>query len=482
MEAKFFNLFKAMIAFKLYYIIEVKFLPRLLCTPIDCYHQQYLTTMEANPLVSTNKASDSGLRILLHPLVLLTISDYITRHTLRRSSGPIVGALIGQQNGRKISLEHAFEAQVMQGNNGDMILHEAWFGARLQQYKDVHKAPALELVGWFTTAPVSGPQLQHIPIHQQIMHTYNESAVLLAFHPTNVLEGATVGGKLPLTIYESVYESEKSGEDGDRVMQLDGHEVPLDFKFKELPYSVETGEAEMISVDFVARGGGNATAVDGGANKEEKGQASQTPVASGSLKEQGTKKEVNGVDDSSVLSAEDEERAFTLSLCCFECLWNAVIAALTARANAVKMLHSRIHLLKSYLSNLPPCYLTTPPQPKPTPKPTSETATSGHAEINHPILRSIQALINRLPLLIPSDQESFEQESLAEKSDVSLVEMLGTLGRSVKDARELGAKFAVVEAARQASKKGGSMTGTIDPSFLGGENGLGMGGDGYVMD
>ena len=264
--------------------------------------------MPTNPLVSTNKSSDSGLHVLLHPLVLLTISDYITRHTLRNSSGPIVGALIGQQNGREISLEHAFEAQVIRSNNGDVILHEAWFDARLQQYKDVHKSPALELVGWFTTSPASGPQFQHIPIHQQIMHKYNESAVILAFHPASVLEGATVGGKLPLTIYESVYESEKSGEDGDRAMRLDEHEMPLDFIFKELPYSIETGEAEMISVDFVARGGGNATAVHGAVKQEGKGQASQAPVAGGSSKEQGTTKEVNGVDDSSMLSAEDEER------------------------------------------------------------------------------------------------------------------------------------------------------------------------------
>lgn len=32
-----------------------------------------------------------------------------------------------------------------------------------------------------------------------------------------------------------------------------------DIRFRELPYSIETGEAEMISTSFVARGGGNAT-------------------------------------------------------------------------------------------------------------------------------------------------------------------------------------------------------------------------------
>ncbi|MCJ1253881.1 hypothetical protein MMC24_001695 [Lignoscripta atroalba] len=428
-----------------------------------------------NPLLSTHKSSDSGLRILLHPLVLLTISDYITRHTLRRREGPIIGALLGLHNGREISLEHAFEAEAIQGEGGSVLLHESWFKDRLQQYKDVHKDPALELVGWFTTAPVSGPQLQHIPIHQQIMHTYNESAVLLAFHPTTVLDGATIGGKLPLTIYESVYESEKSveqnGGDGDRSMQVDGQDSALDFKFRELPYSVETGEAEMISVDFVARGGGNATAVNSTTKAGGTSQASQTPIAEPKGKEKSSPKEVNGVDDSSLLSAEDEE----------------LIASLTTRANAIKMLHSRIQLLKSYLSHLPPCYLTTPPSQ--TPLPTSPTH-QPPTEIHHPLLRSIQALINRLPLLMPADQSSFERESLAEKSDVSLVTLLGSLSNNVKDARELGRKFGIVEHSRQSlNKRGGSqqqqgMVGGED--FYQGSGGeksgtQGLTGDGYLM-
>ncbi len=263
-------------------------------------------------LVSTHKASDSGLRAHLHPLVLLTISDFITRHTLRRRQDPIVGALIGQQNGRDISLEHAFECQVTQGEQGAVILHQTWFQDRLQQYKDVHKAPALELVGWFTTAPTSGPQSQHVPIHQQIIHDYNETALLLTFHPSSVLEGAAVGGKLPLTIYESVYESGQdgkgargSGEDGS--MDVEGHDGALELRFREVPYFVETGEAEMISVDFVARGGGNATAVDGSVKKGAKDQSLQGPAAD-TLRDLGKSKEEKTIPDLSILSPEDEER------------------------------------------------------------------------------------------------------------------------------------------------------------------------------
>ena len=258
-------------------------------------------TFSSTSLLSAHKSPSSDLHINLHPLILLTISDYITRHTLRRQNTPIVGALIGQQSGRSVSLEHAFECQTVQ-HNGQILLHEAWFKDRLQQYKDVHLAPALELVGWFTTAPVTGPESAHVPIHQQILHTYNETAILLAFHPSSVREGAAVGGKLPLTIYESVYDNNEG-----QGMEIDGAEAPLDLKFRELPYSVETGEAEMISVDFVARGGGNATAIDSAA-KDTKGQASQKAIGQVDKKGKAVDKESKAVDDASILSPEDEER------------------------------------------------------------------------------------------------------------------------------------------------------------------------------
>lgn len=285
-------------------------------------YSRTMADMPSNPLLSTHKASDSSLQVFLHPLVLLTISDHITRHTLRRQEGPIVGALLGQQNGRDISLEHAFDCKLVLGEGGEVVMHQSWFEDRLQQFKDVHKSPALELVGWFTIAPTSGPQPHHLPIHQQILHTYNESAVLLAFHPSVFADDATTGGKLPLTIYESVFEGEspagQAGGDGDKAMQMEGQEAPLNLKFRELPYSVETGEAEMISVDFVARGGGNATAVDGTAKKATKGQASQAPVGDLKSMADSGKKEVNGVD-SSLLSPEDEERMLSFPCTSFSC-------------------------------------------------------------------------------------------------------------------------------------------------------------------
>lgn len=270
------------------------------------------------PLISTTKSSDSNLRALLHPLVLLTISDFITRHTLRRQTQPIVGALLGQQNGREVSLEFAYDVKLIQTEDdpAGWILDDNWFSERLQQYKDVYKAPALDLVGWWTMSPEAGPGREVLGIHEVVMVKYNEAALLLAFHPSTILGGDAVGGKLPLTIYESVYES--SGVLPARDMQIDGDEGAegLQIKFRELPYEVVTGEAEMIGVDFIARGGGSATAVDGNVKKAGKSQSAQTSSgekreASGKGKEKAMEPEAAKTEDASGLTAEEEECKFT---------------------------------------------------------------------------------------------------------------------------------------------------------------------------
>ena len=68
---------------------------------------------------------------------------------------------------------------------------------------------------------------------------------------------------------------------------------------------------------------------------------------------------------------------------------------------------------------------------------------------------------------MPADQDAFERESLAEKNDVALISLLGSLGQSIKEAKEVGSKFATIENARQVLRKGmASMENTMDPNFL----------------
>ncbi|KAJ9667032.1 hypothetical protein H2201_002866 [Coniosporium apollinis] len=422
---------------------------------------------EANPLLSTARASDSSPQIQLHPLVLLTISDYITRHTLRKQEGPVVGAILGQQDGRTITMEVAFECLVKANDNGDAVLDNEWFNDRLEQFKDVHKSPPLDLVAWFTLAPPSGPQPTHLPIHRYLQTLYNESALLLLFHPSAVLEGTATGGKLPLTIYESVMEPRSGTETSSMEVDAPGGEGK-ELRFRELPYSIETGEAEMIGVDFVAKGGGNATAVD---STKTQGGGAAGKTSTGKGKARAGDAQVNGAveSESLELSPEDEE----------------LLSSLTAKQNAIRMLHRRISLLRAYLSSLPPSYLTDASLPFSTPQ--DSNSTTAAAPLDHTILRSLRALTARLPLLTPATPtaaSAFQSETLEQRSDVQLISLLSSITSSLESAKELGRKSQVIESAKATKRAGrggggfggfGGGGGSFMETVMGGGGGGGMG-------
>lgn len=308
----------------------------------------------------------------------------------------------------------------------------------------IHKSPQLDLVGWYTVLPKSGPTPSVLPIHNWILSEHNESALLLAFHPEEAVEHS-VGSKLPLTIYESNWEAdEPKAESGEDKEMRDG-EAPLKLKFRELPYSVETGEAEMISMDFVARGAGNATLVE---PRDQKKPATEADSKGKQPADKEKDKEAQA--DEHILSADDEE----------------MIAALNAKANAIKMLQSRINLLTAYLERLPPSYHAGNDID------TQQHNNGEHTTPSYTILRSIQALANRLSLLVPTGPAAaFEQEMISEANDVHLMELLNDVMQSVTEARGIGKKHGVVESAK--ARKGNMDHTMVDRSaFMSGAGDL----------
>jgi len=298
--------------------------------------------------------------------------------------------------------------------------------------------------------PKEGPQPAHLPLHRVFLESYNESAILLGFHPSDVLEG-TVGGKLPITIYESNYEAEThvATEDGEDKEMKDA-ETSLLLKFKELQYTVETGEAEMISVAYIARGGGNATAVETPATPKEKDDGKSKSVAK-------SQKKIDSPDAEpakSPLTSTEEEK----------------IAALVAKANAVKMLKSRIDLIIQYLQNLPPSYIDSNILEGPS------DDVKKYMPVDPSLLRSVYALLSRLSLIVPSG--SFEAELLSERNDVSLINLLSSLTASVKEIRETGKKFAVVEVGRQKAKGSDNHRGSLGSAW---DEAQGLGGAGDLL-
>jgi COP9 signalosome complex subunit 6 len=123
------------------------------------------------------------------------------------------------------------------------------------------------------------------------------------------------------------------------------------------------------------------------------------------------------------------------------------------------MLQSRLNLLATYLSSLPQSYLTDPSIPL---DPSTST-------LNHPILRSISALLARLPLLTPPDTASFTRETQQTASDVELITLLSSLTRGVQDAKELGRKWHMAEPRKRGDRGFGGGDGVMFASSAGDE-------------
>ncbi|KAH0604827.1 uncharacterized protein H6S33_006495 [Morchella sextelata] len=375
-------------------------------------------TPDANALISSHP-STTGLQISLHPLALLTISDYITRHTLRNGSGPILGALLGTQQGRSIDIEHAYEILLLRTDD-QISVDEPWFIEKLKLFKETHGT--LDLLGWFTTtpSPTFAPSPWMVQFHRQLL-PFNESLILLCLNPS---PSASVGGggTLPLAIYESVLEADDTADEG----------AP-NLLFVPLNYTIETGEAEMIGVDFVAKGGfGNAAAELSGLEGTAQGAAAAAGAAES---KDGAAKKVKLSDEAQQGKGKEkaEEKEPEAPVVSAGTQNDELLANLTAKANAIRMLHSRIKLLTTYLSN--------PPHPEP----------------NHQLLRSLKSLTHsRLPLLTPADAKGFRQEQLSEQSDVHLVALLGTLTKSIEEVRGVGKKFWGIEQTGKANAAGRS--------------------------
>lgn len=112
-------------------------------------------------------------------------------------------------------------------------------------------------------------------------------------------------GKLPLTVYESVYEGDHTADGGKR-MQVDGEEQSLTIRFRQLPYSVETGEAEMIGIDTISRTGRNAAVEPRSVPSSQQKGGEENGISKD--------KEKGQDDEPVVLSHDQEERKSYLTL------------------------------------------------------------------------------------------------------------------------------------------------------------------------
>jgi COP9 signalosome complex subunit 6 len=315
----------------------------------------------------------------------------------------------------------------------------------LRTVKLVHKEPALDLVGWYTLVPKSGPTPAHLPIHEQIL-AQNESGVVLGFHVEDILQPVP-GDPLPLTIYESNMEADDGAKDDadgeDKEMKDSEASTTMVQKFRELAYTTETGEAEIIAMQFIREGGANATVDEAEKRILEQfdkkiavddGKGKRRAVAQADAKAKGEAATKTN-KDANLTKPESE-----------------YMSALQAKYNAVKMMKSRVDLIVTYLQNLPPDFITGTQTPADAVA-AAQASGGKYTAPSNKILRQIQALVTNIELATPAQQNTLEKEILRETNDVNVVTMISDVLSSVNVAREAGKRFAMAEAARNAKMR-----------------------------
>mmetsp|Transcript_7095 Transcript_7095/g.8185 ORF Transcript_7095/g.8185 Transcript_7095/m.8185 type:complete len:300 (-) Transcript_7095:693-1592(-) len=174
--------------------------------------------------------SNSGLIFQLHPLVILNVSDHFTRYKAQKGIPQrVIGCLLGVQSGRVVEITNSFELSYTQPNNGSVVVDAAFLNKQQELYKATF--PKCEVIGWYSTGSVL--EEVDMSIHKMISEI-NESPVYMLMDP-NIIPG---GKDLPITLYES------------ELHVIEGSSSTI---FVTSEYTIETVEAERISVDQIQR-------------------------------------------------------------------------------------------------------------------------------------------------------------------------------------------------------------------------------------
>lgn len=175
----------------------------------------------------------------LHPLVLINISDHVVRFRSLGRNQRVLGALIGAQEGRRVDVHNSFELLVEgegEPASGGTSLDLEFFQTRMAQYLEVF--PRYEFLGWYSTG--SAPQESDKALHKKIAEVGNNEnpfCVLLDTARMNNLK-VSESEDLPVTVYDSTTHI------------VEGASV---IEWTQVPYVIDTLEAERIAVNHVAK-------------------------------------------------------------------------------------------------------------------------------------------------------------------------------------------------------------------------------------
>jgi len=218
---------------------------------------------------TSSSSDDKTKKLKLHPLAISSICDHYTRVMLGgstiSSTAPVIGLLFGIQSGLDISIIDASDALYNVDENNNIDFREADIKKKIELWTAVFNS--YELLGWYTFGSDISPI--NINIHKIMSNFHHRTFTeenekpLCSEVPLFLLMNPSPESKskqLPLRIYESeIYSSSEN------------QEMPI---FIDIPFELETNQAERIAIDQVTK----LTGTDSVSTLEVQNQSSSTSL------------------------------------------------------------------------------------------------------------------------------------------------------------------------------------------------------------
>lgn len=174
-----------------------------------------------------------SLKVIVHPLVFLNISDHHTRALVTKGKPQrVIGCLFGKQTGRNLEIFNSFEINYKPSTKkpGSLEVEEIFIQQQSEMLKELFFD--YEVIGWYSTSSKGEPQEFDVDIHN-VIQKYNENPLYLILNPN-----APPGRDIPMNLYEGN-------------SQVIGNK-PV-FTFQRVPCRISSLPAEQVAVETVAK-------------------------------------------------------------------------------------------------------------------------------------------------------------------------------------------------------------------------------------
>jgi len=184
-------------------------------------------------------ASQGGLDVVLHPLVVISVSDQYTR--ARLTSTPkgehtrILGILLGNPASGNVEITNSFDIVAeFDPETGKIVkIDEEFLENRQKSFAEVF--PTAKVVGWYQSGNTVYPD-DAIIIAKELSKYTETMIVMMLDSEAAYAEGAS---DIPISFFETELKGETPGE--------------MSVSFKKSSYHLVTVEAERIGVDHIAK-------------------------------------------------------------------------------------------------------------------------------------------------------------------------------------------------------------------------------------